>query len=170
MLVLALDTAPQPPSVSDLLRALLVPVEARPAGELGSGALENQLRAIYSARPAVADTWLAETLGYLQQCGKYQDGWDGDDSLAPSPESLKTAEYLTAFFATWSNSRRPTLAIDMRGQPTFASKSKDFYLHLTVDGQDRLTWYAVTGSQEHIETDVPFDGTSMPPDLANLAS
>jgi hypothetical protein len=170
MFVLAALDVPQPPSASDLFRLFLTPAEIRPAGDLTSLTTANQLRAIYSFSPVVADRWLDETLGYLQEARSYRDGWDGTNALAPSAEALKTTEYLTAFFADWPADKRPVLAIGFDGQPTFASKVGDFYLHLTVDGADKLSWYATAGAKEYSEEDIAFDGTALPSALAELAA
>jgi hypothetical protein len=113
---------------------------------------------------------MAKTLGYIQACRGYLIGWDGRGGVTPTPECLDAAEYLTAFFASWPVARRPQLGIDAEGRPTFAAKVRDFYLHLTIDEPQKLTWYAVVEGNELFQEDVAFDGTQMPPDLAKFAA
>jgi hypothetical protein len=165
MAALSLDMV-APSVASSLLNLFLVPAEVRAAGA------NTAPRIVYlreEPTPA-ADPWITETLGFIERSTAYRDGWCGPNTLAPSSASLKTAENLTAFFAGWPAVRRPSLAIDMQGRPSFASKRADFYLHLTVDGPDRISWYAVAGANEFFEDDVSFDGTEMPSALARLES
>ncbi len=91
------------------------------------------------------------------------------EAPTPEPGSLTTAEYLASFFAAWPVSRRPQLALDMDGFPTFAAKSNEFYLHLTVEQTNILTWYAIVSGAEYFQDGVAFDGTALPIELAHFA-
>jgi hypothetical protein len=63
---------------------------------------------------------------------------------------------------------RPTFAVDSLGRPTFAARSKDFYLHLTVDRADRITWFAEVDSVEYFDDDVEFKGRKLPEQLSSI--
>jgi hypothetical protein len=78
---------------------------------------------------------------------------------------LDAAEALTAFLATVRQERRPQLIIDAEDRPSFATSAPGFYLHLTIDSPNALTWYAVVGSREYYEDGMAFDGRSLPKPL-----
>ena len=146
------------PSMLSLLQ--LVPAEVRPfSGVSSSPALPERWRRQH--KPIAQDLWLDTTLSLI-------DDWNS--CSAPAESFRSTAENLTALLASWPSDRRPTIAIDVDGRPSFAKKHDGFYLHLTVDGPNKLSWYAEVGKEELFGEDVPFDGTSLPQDLASVAS
>jgi hypothetical protein len=83
---------------------------------------------------------------------------------------LDTAEMLASFLVDIEPRRRPQLNIDAGGQPSFATALDDFYIHLTVDEPNLLTWYATVRGAEHFDEDVAFDGRKLPANLKQLFS
>jgi hypothetical protein len=83
---------------------------------------------------------------------------------------LDSAEMLASFIAEVTPRRRPQVNIEPSGRPTFGTATEDFYINLTVDEPNRLTWYAVVGETEHFNEGVAFDGRKLPAGLAHLFS
>jgi hypothetical protein len=116
------------------------------------------------------DAWLFETLSAIDSYRSVREGWDGGKAAVPTGSALNTAELLVAFFVLMEPEKRPSLCFDVLGRPTFAVNGRDFYLHLTVDGLGKLTWYAVEDGNEYFEDDVTFVGRHLPDDLARIIS
>jgi hypothetical protein len=83
---------------------------------------------------------------------------------------LDDAEVLATLFAGSDPRRRPQLNILSDGRPSFATSTKDCYLHVTIDRPKRLTWYATVIGHEYFHEDVPFDGRRLPQELRQLVS
>ena len=132
-----------------------------------SGASSSKIFKV--AEPTIRDRWFEKTLGVLEAYRHYSAGWDGLAAKAPDKGSLLTAEYLTALFATWPSPRRPQLALDVDGRPTFGAKTGNYYLHLTVDAPGVLTWYATKDADEFFQDEVKFAGAALPAELEILA-
>ncbi|GEM_PF-4591808 len=114
------------------------------------------------------DPWLLETKQVIANHRDLPPGWDGLEAIAPSRECLDAAEALAQLISARPMSVRPRFAVDSKGCPSFASYTDHFYLHLTVDGPKRLSWYAVVDGEEFFEDDIAFDGVEMPQPLDEL--
>ena len=75
---------------------------------------------------------------------------------------------LAVFFNNDKLSGRPSFAVDALGRPTFVVRVPQFYLHLTVDRAERLTWYAEVNGEEHFHEDVVFSGRRLPDELSTI--
>jgi hypothetical protein len=84
--------------------------------------------------------------------------------------TLDIAEKLASLLADVLPSRRPQLNVDDAGYISFATTVRDFYLNLTVDSVEQLTWYAVVHDVEHFMEKVPFSGRRLPDELKKLLS
>ena len=112
--------------------------------------------------------WLTETIKLIDQYRNVSTGWDGGSAEAPQDEALDTAEMLSVFLNTESRGGRPTFAVDSLGRPTFAARSQNFYIHLTVDRSERLTWFAEVDGVEYFQDDVEFKGRKLPDELSTI--
>ncbi|OSI67659.1 hypothetical protein [Bradyrhizobium canariense] len=112
--------------------------------------------------------WLAEIGSLIDQHRGLATGWDGSNAIAPDQAALNTAEMLSLFFNNDQRWGHPTFTVDSLGRPTFVVRTADFYLHLTVDRAERLTWYAEVDGQEHFHDDVAFSGRNLPDELSNI--
>jgi hypothetical protein len=123
--------------------------------------------------PSIADAgprlsgmapWLVDTIAVIDTHRK---------AAVQSPQQdqvLDTAEMLASFLADIDQRRRPQLNIDAEGQPSFATSLDDFYIHLTVDEPNLLTWYSTVRGAEHFNERVVFDGRRLPTSLKHLFS
>jgi hypothetical protein len=111
--------------------------------------------------------WLVDTMQIIDAHRQDLNGTAGNPLLS---KSLDTAEMLASFLADISPRRRPQLNIDSDGRPSFATALDDFYIHLTVDEPNQLTWYAVVRGAEHFDERVAFNGRKLPADLKQLFS
>jgi hypothetical protein len=109
--------------------------------------------------------WLVDTMTIIDAGRKSFAGGQQEKAVLPL---LTSAEMLASFITEIGAGRRPQLNIEPSGRPTFATATDDFYIHLTVDAPNRLTWYAVAGGAEHFDEGVAFDGRRLPPALAHL--
>jgi hypothetical protein len=116
----------------------------------------------------VVDPWLLATLDSIADHRDLHPGWDGMDAVAPSRECLDAAEALAGLFSGKPMTDRPQFAVDAEGKPSFATYSDRLYLHLTIDGPDRISWYAVADGDELFEDDVLFDGVELPAALERI--
>lgn len=114
------------------------------------------------------DPWLLDTLSTVLAFRSVRDGWDGEDAKAPSRVDLGAAEMLASFLASYPDRVRPVLSVDAEGRPTYSADTGKFYLHLTIDPGQTLTWFAELDGREHFESGVHFDGRSMPNSLKEL--
>jgi len=114
----------------------------------------------------VRSPWLALVLAEIASYRQVQPGWDGIDAAVPSHEALDTAEMLAVFLN--NAEAKMIFAVDALGRPTFAARSDDFYLHLTVDGPERITWFAEVSGVEHFHDEVEFTGRRLPSELAAI--
>jgi hypothetical protein len=117
---------------------------------------------------APRDPWLVTTWDLIADHRNLAAGWDGINALAPESECLDAAEALAILIAAKPTRARPQFSVDSNGRPSFALYDDRLYLHLTIDGADRLSWYAVSGGTESFEDDIVFDGTQLPPQLDQL--
>jgi hypothetical protein len=111
--------------------------------------------------------WLIDTMTVVDTGRRRLAGAENE---GPGRLLLDSAEMLASFITDISPRRRPVLNIEPGGRPTFATATDDFYIHLTVDAPNRLTWYAFVGGAEHFDEGVAFDGRKLPPELARLFS
>ncbi len=111
--------------------------------------------------------WLVDTMEIIDAQRRALGGSaDNRSGLA----LLATAEKLASYISDASPRRRPQLNIEPNGRPTFATAVDDFYIHLTVDDPNSLTWYATVGGVEHFNEGVSFDGRRIPAELKQLLS
>jgi hypothetical protein len=75
---------------------------------------------------------------------------------------------LTPFLSEIDARRRPQLNFDEDGRASFATATDDFYINLTVDSANRLTWYAVVRGAEYFAESVAFDGRKVPAELRTI--
>lgn len=108
--------------------------------------------------------WLLDTMNVIEASRRVEA------ANSPRAKMLDTAEMLASFLVDLEPRRRPQLNIDVDGQPSFATVLDDFYIHLTVDEPNRLTWYATAGGAEHFDEGVAFDGRKLPASLKQLFS
>jgi hypothetical protein len=109
--------------------------------------------------------WLVDTIEIIDAHRQAVAGTAQEGGIRPL---LDTAELLAPFITDLPRRRRPQLNIESDGRPTFATATDEFYIHLTVDEPNRLTWYAVVGGAEHFNEAVAFDGRKFPPELTQL--
>jgi hypothetical protein len=187
----ATDATPAYYALSNLLRAPVAEFRAAtdlvkdPWGELiqvlstakTRPAAQPSTARTHSAEKAASDTvaepqlsgmspWLIGTMEIIDAHRRGVHGSSNKQKLA----LLDTAEMLASHISDISPRRRPQLNIEPEGRPTFATAVDDFYIHLTVDAPDRLTWYATVGGDEHFDEGVAFDGRKIPPGLQQLFS
>jgi hypothetical protein len=108
--------------------------------------------------------WLLDTMTIIDSHRHLGHGADA----ARRAKLLDTAEMLASFLADVESRRRPQLNISSDGQPSFATALDDFYIHLTIDGPNLLTWYATVRGAEHFNEGVVFDGRKLPAGLRQL--
>jgi hypothetical protein len=149
---------------------LMLELEERSSGTLTATLKHRAAEQLFLLVRPVMDPWLLETIGTLASYREYKDGWDGDDAIAPERGQLRTAEMLAEHFSHVPVRKRPLLSLDVAGRPTFSANSAGFYLHLTVDAADQLTWYAEVGGVQHFESDARFDGRRLPDGLVRIFS
>jgi hypothetical protein len=114
----------------------------------------------WHARQSSFDMWLSDTLGIISR------ELDGAENVG-----LKDAsEALAYYFAAVDFQRRPQLIVDEDGTPSFATVTRGFYFHLTVDTPKRLSFYAVDAKVEKCAEGVCFDGKDFPKQLEGLLS
>lgn len=113
--------------------------------------------------------WLIDTLARIEeQTASLVSRKRGHD-LKRLRGMVETAQMAATILASASPSIRPQLNFDEEDVPSFATSTKQFYIHLTVDAPGRLTWYADAGTEQFRE-DVPFDGRRLPEELRVLLS
>jgi hypothetical protein len=114
----------------------------------------------WHARRSSFDLWLSDTLGVIS---RELDG--------TANEGLKGAsEALAYYFAAVDFQRRPQLMVDDDGTPSFATVTRNFYFHLTVDTTERLSFYAVDAKVESYAEGMYFDYKDFPKQLEGLLS
>ncbi len=125
----------------------------------------------FSLRPSFEHlSWLTETAERISACRNYQDGWDGDEAVAPTSEALGAAEALAVLLTVVSSHVRPQFSVDALGRPTFSRNVRNLYLHLTIDSENAITWFADHKGTEYFQDSVQFDGRVVPEELALLFS
>jgi hypothetical protein len=112
--------------------------------------------------------WLKDTMQIVAcQRGFFTAHCAGNE-LVKSLGALKTAEMLASLLADVPPNRRPQLNLDEEHRPSFATTTKNFYLYLTVDEPELLTWYAVVNNEELFEEKVSFTGRRLPDKLKKI--
>jgi hypothetical protein len=111
--------------------------------------------------------WLADTMEIIEAQRQFRKGVAGSD-VGRVSRVFVTAEMLASLLASVPSNRRPQMNVDEEGIPSFATVTQDFYLHLTVDAPERLTWYAVAKENEYFQENVAFEGQALPQDLKQL--
>nr|WP_278437083.1 hypothetical protein [Brucella anthropi] len=112
-------------------------------------------RIAYSIREiGASEPWLDETLNKIADFRGASDNWDGEGSLAPVELLFPAAEKVAEQFSQLPVSWRPTLNFDPDGQPNFAAYNDDVYLTVTIEGEDKLSWYAVINGHEVYQDDI----------------
>jgi hypothetical protein len=117
---------------------------------------------------STGDGWLKGILESVAAFRTFQDGWDGQRSNAPDQKSLDTSEMLVVLLSNHPRSSDLTFSVDSLGRPTFAGRSLGFYMHLTVDDGDHITWLAEKSGVEHFDGDVEFKGRHLPAALVDV--
>jgi hypothetical protein len=105
--------------------------------------------------------WLSATLATIAR-----EFSDQADSL--TRDRRATTEAVAFYLADMPFEYRPQLYVDEHGVPGFATASDAFYLHLTVDSPESLTWYSVQNDEETFVEAIRFDGKNLPRPLADL--
>ena len=105
----------------------------------------------------VPNSWAQDTLETIAAHRHLKKGWDGKSAATPSKEALDIAEILTSAFAQVSTNVRPLFAVDVDGNPGFAANESDYYLHLTIDGPNTISWYTVKGGKPSYEDQIQVD-------------
>lgn len=108
------------------------------------------------------DGWLNGVLESVATFRTFQDGWDGQHSQAPEQKALDASEMLAVLLSNHTRSSDLTFTVDALGRPTFAGRSDGFYMHLTVDDGDHVTWLAEKSGVEYFDGDVEFKGRHLP--------
>ncbi|NUU44540.1 hypothetical protein [Tardiphaga robiniae] len=119
---------------------------------------------------APRDPWLIETIRLIDDHRNLAKGWDGECAEPPEAGALDTAEMLSVFLNSNGPGSRPTFSVDSLGRPTFAARTNNFYIHLTVDKSERITWFAEVDGVEHFHDDVEFKGRKLPDELSAILS
>jgi hypothetical protein len=114
---------------------------------------------------AKMNPWLVDAIATIDA---HRKSVLGNQAQASGLSLLDSAEMLAPFMTEVSSRRRPRLNIEPDGRPTFATATDDFYIHLTVDEPNRLTWFAVVAGTEYFDEGVVFDGRRLPPALSQL--
>jgi hypothetical protein len=117
---------------------------------------------------ATRDPWLIDTMSTIKSFRSVKNGWDGMDAVAPKRSHLGTAEMLASFLAMVPDRLRPILSVDAQGRPTYANNTGNFYIHLTIDSDTTLTWYAEINGVEYFQDEIEFKGRAMPVELKEL--
>jgi hypothetical protein len=117
-----------------------------------------------------ATPWLSTVLHSTASFRTAQFGWDGQNSRAAEQSMLDASEMLAVLLSNYARSELLTFSVDSRGRPTFAGRSPDFYLHLTIDDANHITWYAEKSGVEYFDGDVEFKGRHVPSGLLELLS
>lgn len=113
-------------------------------------------------------SWATETLSHIRSFYGKLKGWNGENASAPEVSALNSAELLTALFDQYGEDLQIKFAVDSDGLPTFATLVDGFYLHLTIDNQNHITWLAELNGSDHFEAEVPFSGEALPDSLRRL--
>jgi hypothetical protein len=154
----------------DLIEVLSA-AKARPAAPPSTARADSSDKAppagVAEPRLSGMNPWLIGTMEIIDAHRKALHQGAADK---PRLALLNTAEMLASYISDIGPRRRPQLNIEPEGRPTFATAVDDFYIHLTVDTPDKLTWYATVGGDEHFDEGVAFDGRKMPPGLQQLFS
>jgi hypothetical protein len=115
-----------------------------------------------------ASPWLNSVLETIASFRSAHDGWDGSNARAPFQETLDAAEMFAVLASSYTRSENLTFSVDYLGRPTFAGRSPGFYLHLTLDDRDHVTWLAENLGVESFDEAVHFTGRQMPDGLPQL--
>lgn len=116
---------------------------------------EDTGRVAYSVREiGASEPWLDETLNKIADFRVASDNWDGAGSAAPIEELFPAAEKVAEQFSQMPVSWRPTLNFDPDGQPNFAAYNDDIYLTVTIEAEDKISWYAVINGEEMYQDDI----------------
>lgn len=132
---------------------------------IGSGTDDNAVL-IASA----SNGWLKGVLESITVFRNFRSGWDGQHAEAATQKALDTAEMLAVLVSSHSRSNELSFSVDSLGRPTFAGRSSGFYIHLTVDDGDHITWFAEKSGVEYFDGDVEFTGRHLPTALAQVLS
>jgi hypothetical protein len=115
-----------------------------------------------------ASPWLNSVLETIASYRSAQNGWDGGNAHAPSQKALDAAEMFAVLASSYVRSEHLTFSVDYLGRPTFAGRSSNFYLHLTLDDGDHMTWLAENLGVESFDESVEFTGRQIPDGLLQL--
>jgi hypothetical protein len=114
--------------------------------------------------------WLADTMATIGEQRDYIASHRHGDVRACSEEILNTAQLAAALLSSMPPARRPQLSFDNKDSASFATATREYYMHLTVDEPNRLTWFAEVGGNEYFTENCPFDGRRLPEELRRLLS
>lgn len=137
------DLTVRPVNVSGVLYRWLSPDRQT------NGRIAYALREIGACEP-----WLEVTLNKIADFNGVGDNWDGNGSAAPIVALFATAEKVAEEFSRLPVSWRPTLNFDSDGYPNFAAYNDELYLSLTIESEDKISWYAVRNGEELFEENV----------------
>lgn len=106
------------------------------------------------------NTWASDSLQVLRKARKAAKDAD--------LEAVRVAEMLIPHFAALPSQTRPQVTVDDDGRPGFGTSTGSFYIDLTIESHNALTWYAVVDEREFFADSVAFDGRRLPDDLRSL--
>jgi hypothetical protein len=164
----ALDFANDRPAIIRTGADIALPVHTEDTRlcKLFGSATSDRL-VLISLRP---DAWMAAVLETISTYRNTKSGWDGQNANAVEQTSLDASEMLAVLLSNYPRSTQLTFSVDTLGRPSFAGRGPDFYLHLTVDDANHITWFAEKSGIEYFGGEVEFSGRRIPSDLPTLLS
>jgi hypothetical protein len=119
---------------------------------------------------SASDGWLKSVLESIATFRAARNGWDGRNAQAAEQKALDASEMLAVLLSSYALSVQMAFSVDSLGRPTFAGRSTGFYIHLTVDDGDHITWLAEKSGLEYFDGDVEFKGRHLPVGLSEVLS
>jgi hypothetical protein len=104
-----------------------------------------------------SDAWTINAMAAIEAAKRTATA--GDCAL------IDTAETLIPHFAILPASLRPQLVFNDEGQPVFAASRSGYYLDISIDSADKITWYAVVDEREFFAEGVLYTGRQLPTNL-----
>ena len=145
--------------------------ERAPAKPRGTAARDHDDDDYLNDAPQIGmSPWLVHTMAIVEEQQNYIEAHKQGEDRIRHENIVRTAQTLAALLSTVPAVRRPQLNFDDKDIPSFATATRDFYVHLTVDRPDHLTWYAEAGGNEFFRENVAFDGRRLPEELRSILS
>lgn len=113
-----------------------------------------------STEPERATTAIEEVIGQLRSWSLFTANWDGEQALAPVPQSLRDA---TAFVSIWPPDKEPPAPMLLSsGHAGLFLESDTLYADLEFLGDGRVTYYIEHPGVGKHKGVVKFDREAMP--------